>query len=58
MNWIEVIAYAISGALGAALAYPILARNKELRAIYGAAALLAMYANHRCRYVGREVVCK
>jgi hypothetical protein len=33
MNWIDVFAYAISGALGAAIMYPILARNKERRAI-------------------------
>jgi hypothetical protein len=46
MNWIELVAYGISGALGALLAYPILARNKERRAIYAVVAIAAMYVVH------------
>lgn len=46
MDWINVIAYGVSGAIGALLVYPFLGKKKEQRVIYTVVSLVAMYAVH------------
>lgn len=43
MDWINVIAYGVSGAIGALLVYPFLGRKKEQRVVYTVVSLAALY---------------
>jgi len=46
VDWIEIVSYAVSGALGAAVAYLIVGGKKERRGIYSAVTVAAMFILH------------
>jgi hypothetical protein len=46
MNWIDAVAYAVSGAIAALLVYPFLGKKKEHRVIYTIVSLVVLYVIH------------
>lgn len=44
MNWIEILSFGISGALGAVIAYLIMGDKKERRGVYSIVTIVAMFA--------------
>jgi hypothetical protein len=46
MDWINIVAYGVSGAIGAMLVYPFLGKRKDRRIVYTLVSLVAMYAVH------------
>lgn len=46
MDWIEILSYGVSGAVGAVIAYLIVGDKKERRGVYTVVTIVAMYAVH------------
>jgi hypothetical protein len=46
VDWIEILSYGVSGAVGAVIAYLIVGDKKERRGVYTVVTIVAMYAVH------------